>query len=249
MGLRFRGVGEPCFGRVDGASPAAVGALPFSTVRFWEVGRYPCLSTRGGGARAAAVERDRVRASIRPSSGANPDIPSLREHWLRTKYASRKALSCRMRGKSCRLALRAARAARCAIFTAVASYKERCWKKTGLLRAVRGRGAGDSCRSEASVHDDEATPDRSIVLVDSGTGFVPQSQLIGCLFMSGAAGPLSACLHRETVRAASTLRRRPQTIHILFETGLGRESTERLCRVDTRSDVGAELQASESTNK
>ena len=113
------------FCRGDGA--------PFSTVRFWEVGCYPCLSARGGGARAAAVDRDRERASLRPSSGANPDIPSLREHWLRTKYASRKALSCLSRGKSCRLALRAARAARCAIFTAVASYKERCWKKTGLF--------------------------------------------------------------------------------------------------------------------
>ena len=147
-----------------GASTAAVGAretscfcrgdgAPFSTVRFWEVGCYPCLSARGGGARAAAVDRDRVRASIRPSSGANPDIPSLREHWLRTKYASRKALSCLMRGKSCRLALRAARAARCAIFTEVAVLQRALLEEDRLY--VRGRALATRARAKASFHDDE----------------------------------------------------------------------------------------------
>lgn len=182
-----------------GRSPRKRRASVASTARrsrppvFGRWGASRGLSRRGGGARAAAVDRDRVRARIRPASGANPDIPSLREHWLRTKYASRKALSCRMRGKSCRLALRAARAARCAIFAAVASYKERCWKKTGLLAC----GVFGPCvlvREQRPLGNENETPDRSIYV--NGTGFVPHVQLIGCLCMSGAVG-FRTLLHRQ----------------------------------------------------
>ena len=123
---------------------------------FGRRGAIRRLSTRGGGARAAAVERDRVRASIGPPSGANPDIPSLREHWLRTKYASRKALSCLMRGKSCRLALRAARAARCAIFAAVAVLQRALLEEDRALRA--GSGLGDTCPSKGLFPRRRATP-------------------------------------------------------------------------------------------
>ena len=140
---------------------------------FGRRGAIGRLSTRGGGARAAAVERDRVRASIRPSSGANPDIPSLREHWLRTKYASRKALSCRSRGTSCRLALRAARAARCAIFTAVAPYKDAAvfFQCFCVRRAAGPRALATRARAETSIHDDERRRPLSIVLQAKRDGF------------------------------------------------------------------------------
>ena len=114
MGLRFGGVGDPCFRRVDGASPAAVArafffrvdGAPFSTARFWEVGRDPCLSTRGGGARAAAVDRDRVRASTRPPSAAKPHLLCTGSHQIGIaergqEPCSRRKLSCAARSAGC----------------------------------------------------------------------------------------------------------------------------------------------------
>ena len=58
----FWGVGDPCFCRVDGASPAPVDGVPFSTVRFWEVGRYSSsLSARRRRAGSSGRPRPRAR--------------------------------------------------------------------------------------------------------------------------------------------------------------------------------------------
>ena len=100
--LRRRSAPEEtsCCCRVDGGC--------FSTVRFREVGRYPCLSRRGGGVRVAVVDSDRERASIGPPSAAKPHLLCTGSHQI--GIAERGQEPCSRRKLSC-----AARSARCAM--------------------------------------------------------------------------------------------------------------------------------------
>ena len=66
------------------------------------------IGTRGGGARVAVVDRDRVRASTRPPSAAKPHLLCTGSHQI--GIAERGQEPCSRRKLSC-----AARSARCAM--------------------------------------------------------------------------------------------------------------------------------------
>ena len=97
-----------------GRSPRKRRASVASTARrsrpsvFGRWGATRRLSARGGGARAAAVDRDRVRASIGPPSAVKPHLLCTGSHQI--GIAERGQEPCSRRKLSC-----ATRSARCAM--------------------------------------------------------------------------------------------------------------------------------------
>ena len=177
-----------CFCRVDGA--------PFSTARFWEVRRYP-WSRNARRRRAGSSGRTRQRA--RQYKTAERRKPGYSIAW-RTLAADqvRIAESAELPNTRKKLSSCAPRSAGQPLrhFDRVQSYKERCCPSSSVF-GPGGLGPGVLVREQRPL----ATTTRRSGTARSfckQTGRVssPAAHWIGCS-MSGAAGPLSACLHRR----------------------------------------------------
>ena len=175
--------------RVDG--------VPFSTVRFWEVGRYLWSL---GARRRRAGSSGRTRPRARQYKTVERRKPGYSIAW-RTLAADQVRIaesaelpntwqelsSCVPRRKSG--ALRHFRS--CSVSQRDAAVFFQCFCVGGVS------GPGDSCPSRDLFPRRRASAgplDRSAL--STGRVSSPAAHWIGCS-MSGAAGPLSACLHRR----------------------------------------------------